>query len=66
MKAAARKLLARLEGLLAVRDWHQRQRPRGEVKTTIREELGDLPEEPYPEPLWEAKVEEVWQFVFSQ
>jgi len=31
--------------------------------SSIRMELNNLPEEPYPLPVWEAKVENIWQFV---
>jgi type I restriction enzyme R subunit len=36
------------------------------VHSTIRFKLNELPEEPYPEPLWNGKAEAVWQFVFSR
>lgn len=66
VKAAARALMAKLEDLLAVRDWHKRQQPRAAVMSAIRVELNTLPEEPYPLPLWEGKVEDVWQFVAAR
>lgn len=63
VKAAARALIAKLQDLVTIRDWHQRQQPRAAVMSTIRVELNQLPEEPYPLPVWEAKVDGVWQFV---
>jgi len=63
VKATARALLAKLQDLVAVRDWHLRQQPRAAVLSAIRVELNELPEESYPLPVWEAKVGEVWQFV---
>ena len=66
VKATARALLAKLQELLAVRDWHRRQQPRAAVQSAIRFELNMLPEEPFPVPMWEEKVEAVWQFVFSR
>jgi len=66
VKAAARALMVKLQDLVAVRDWHQRQQPRAAVMSTIRVELNSLPEEPYPLPLWEGKVEDVWQFIASR
>jgi len=67
VKATARALLAKLKDLLAVRDWHTRQQPSAAVYSSIRFELDRLlPAEPFPEPVWEAKVESVWQFVFSR
>jgi type I restriction enzyme R subunit len=40
-------------------------RPRAEVRAAIRFELNALPEQPYPEPLWNEKVDAVWQHVFQ-
>jgi len=31
-----------------------------------RETLNELPDEPYPQLLWDQKVDRVWQFVFSR
>ena len=64
--AAARALLTKLKDLLTVRDWHTCQQPRAVVHSAIRYELDALPTKPFPEPVWEAKVEAVWQFVFSR
>jgi type I restriction enzyme R subunit len=36
------------------------------VQSTIRFTLNELPEEPYPEKVWDTKVEAVWSYVFSQ
>jgi type I restriction enzyme R subunit len=66
VKAAARSLMGKLQDLLAVRDWHLRQQPRAAVMSAIRVELNTLPEDPYPLPLWEGKVEDVWQFVATR
>ncbi len=63
VKAAARALMSKLESLVAVRDWRQRQQPRAAVLSAIRVELNNLPEDPYPLLLWEGKVKDVWQFV---
>jgi type I restriction enzyme R subunit len=66
VKAAARALMAKLQDLVAVLDWHRRQQPRAAVMSTIRLELNNLPEEPYPLPVWEGKVENVWQFITNR
>lgn len=66
VKAAARALLAKLQDLVAVRDWHTRQQPRAAVFSTIRMKLDALPEDAYPLPVWEAKVDGVWKFVSSR
>jgi hypothetical protein len=44
----------------------QRQQTRAAVQSTIRFTLNELPEEPYPEPLWETKVDAVWAYIFSR
>jgi type I restriction enzyme, R subunit len=46
--------------------WRDFQQPRAAVLSEIRETLNELPEEPYPQLLWEQKVDRVWQFVFSR
>lgn len=66
VKAVARGLLAKLRELVAVRAWQQRQQTRAAVQSAIRFTLNELPEEPYPEPVWDEKVDVVWQFVFSR
>ena len=66
VKAAARALITKLQELVAVRDWLQRQQPRAAVMSTIRLELNSLPDEPYPLPLWEGKVQDIWQFVVAR
>ena len=38
---------------------------RGAVEWTIRETLNELPEEPYPEAMWQTKVDAVWAYIFS-
>jgi type I restriction enzyme R subunit len=42
------------------------QQTRAEVLSAIRFKLDELPEEPYPEAVWNAKVNSVWQFVFHR
>jgi len=36
------------------------------VQSTIRFTLNELPEAPYPEKVWDKKVEAVWAYVFSR
>ena len=64
VKKVARELHARLTELVAAFQWRQRQQTRAEVLSTIRFTLNELPEEPYPETVWSAKVNSVWQFVY--
>jgi type I restriction enzyme R subunit len=41
------------------------QQTRAAVHSEIRFKLNDLPDEPYPQNLWDEKVEAVWQFVYG-
>jgi len=66
VKRVARDLLLKFEDRLSVPQWPLKPRPRAAVHTTIRFTLNDLPEEPYPEPLWNEKVEAVWAFVIDR
>jgi len=66
VKKVARELLVRLHDKVAVFEWHRRQQTRSDVEWTIKEVLNTLPEEPYPEALWNEKVEATWQFVFGR
>jgi type I restriction enzyme R subunit len=36
------------------------------VLTTIRFTLNELPEKPYPEAMWQTKVDAVWASIFSR
>jgi type I restriction enzyme R subunit len=66
VKKVARELLVKLQEQLKVQQWQLRPQPRAAVKSTIRFALNELPEEPYPEPIWDGKVDAVWQFVFNR
>lgn len=63
VKKVARELLEKLQEL-RVEHWRQNQQTRAAVQSEIRFKLNELPEEPYPQDLWEEKVEAVWQFVY--
>lgn len=56
MKKVARELLVKLQEQLAVDQWQTKQQTRAAVQSTIRFALNELPEEPYPEPVWNEKV----------
>jgi type I restriction enzyme, R subunit len=47
-------------------DWQSRQQTRADVQSTIRFALNELPEEPYPEAMWQTKVDAVWAYIFSR
>ena len=66
VKKVARELLAKLQEQLAVAEWQTRQQTRATVQSTIRFTLNELPEEPYPEPVWNEKVDAVWAFIFAR
>jgi type I restriction enzyme R subunit len=65
VKNVARGLLEKLQDL-RMEHWRQNQQTRAAVHSEIRFKLNELPEEPYPQSLWDEKVEEVWQFVYHQ
>jgi type I restriction enzyme R subunit len=66
VKKVARELLEKLQEQLAVDEWQAKQQTRAAVQSTIRFTLNELPEEPYPEPVWNEKVEAVWGFIFAR
>jgi type I restriction enzyme R subunit len=66
VKKVARELLEKLQGHLAVAEWRAKQETRAAVQHTIRFTLNELPEEPYPEPVWNEKVDAVWSFIFAR
>ena len=66
VKRVARQLLERLHELVGAIDWVRGQETRGAVWTEIRVRLNELPEQPYPQELWEAKVGQVWDFVLRR
>jgi len=63
VKRVARVLLAKLHELVDGVDWLRGQETRGTVWSEIRLRLNELPQEPYPDALWNAKVSQVWDFV---
>jgi type I restriction enzyme R subunit len=66
VKLVARQLLEKLHELVDAIDWVRGQETRGAVWTAIRMRLNELPQEPYPEDLWNAKVDQVWSFVLQR
>jgi type I restriction enzyme R subunit len=56
----------KLQDELDVFDWRARQQTRAAVQSTIRFTLNELPQEPYPEALWETKVDAVWAYIFRR
>jgi type I restriction enzyme, R subunit len=66
VKKVARDLLLQLQDQLDVLDWRARQQTRAAVQSTIRFALDELPQGPYPEPVWNKKVDAVWTYIFSR
>ncbi|MEY8689647.1 MAG: type I restriction endonuclease subunit R [Leptothrix sp. (in: b-proteobacteria)] len=64
VKRVARELLEKLQAL-QVEFWRQNQQTRAQVLSEIRVKLNELPEEPYPQDVWQQKVDAVWQFVYT-
>jgi len=65
VKASAKRLLAHLHDKLVL-DWRRKAATTAEVRTTIRDVLdADLPADPYPPELFDAKVKAVFDHVFS-
>ena len=65
VKKVARQLLEKLQGLRGEM-WRQNQRTRAAVLSEIRFTLNELPDAPYPQELWDEKVDAVWQFIYHQ
>jgi type I restriction enzyme R subunit len=61
----ARDLLLKLCDQMSF-NWRATQQTRAAVQSTIRFALNELPEEPYPEPMWETKVDAVWAYIFTR
>ncbi|MBY5541119.1 type I restriction endonuclease subunit R [Rhizobium leguminosarum] len=66
VKRVAQSLLEKLHDLTNAIDWVRGQETRGAVWTAIRQRLNELPENPYPQALWDSKVEQVWDFVLRR
>jgi type I restriction enzyme, R subunit len=66
VKTVARDLLEKLQDQLSIADWRSKQQTRAAVQSTIRFALNHLPEEPYPQGVWNEKVDAVWAFVFAR
>jgi type I restriction enzyme, R subunit len=64
-KRLAKSLLATLNRDRLVQNWRIKAQTRAAVRTTIREVLNELPEEPYPKDLWDQKVDLTYLYVFE-
>ena len=66
VKQVARELLEKLHDLVSGVDWLRGRQSRAAVLSEIRFKLNELPEEPYPEAMWNAKIDQVWDFVLQR
>ena len=66
VKTVARHLLEKLQELVEAVNWIGNQQTRGAVWTAIRQRLNELPEDAYPQHLWDMKVNQVWDFVLQR
>jgi type I restriction enzyme R subunit len=64
VKKVARQLLLKVQGLLAL-DWQKRAGPRAQVKGAISDALDDGLPRAYDKPLYEAKVEAVFEHFYE-
>jgi len=62
VKAVAKRLLEHLHEKL-VQDWRRKAETLAEVRVTIRDVLDQLPDDPYPRPVYDAKVQAVFDHV---
>jgi len=65
VKQVAKDLLEKLKRDKLVLDWRKHQRTRAAVKVSIRDELDKLPEDPYPEELYDTKIAAVYEHVYE-
>nr|WP_298897666.1 type I restriction endonuclease subunit R [uncultured Altererythrobacter sp.] len=66
VKKVAKALLEKLHDLIEAIDWQGSQQTRGQVLSEIRQRLNELPMDPYPEVIWNQKVDQVWDFVLRR
>jgi type I restriction enzyme R subunit len=65
VKKVAQELLEKLKHEKFVLDWRKRQQTRAAVRVAIEEALDELPERPYPRPVYAAKCEAVYQHMYD-
>jgi len=65
VKKVASELLETLKREKLVLDWKKRESTKNSVQVTIQDELLDLPEDLYPRPIFQNKVERVYNHIFE-
>lgn len=64
VRAVAKRLLEHIHERLVL-DWRRKAETVADVRVAIRDTLDELPQEPYPRPIYEAKVQAVFEHVSS-
>jgi len=64
VKGVAKRLLAHLHEKLVL-DWRRKAETMADVRVAIRDVLDELPAEPYPRSLYDAKVQLVYDHVYT-
>ena len=62
VKAVAKRMLAHVHEKLVL-DWRRKAETMADVRVTIRDVLDELPSEPYPRPVYDAKVQAIFDHV---
>jgi type I restriction enzyme R subunit len=65
VKKVIRELLEKLKREKLVIDWRKRQQSRAAVRTVIEDILDELPEQPYPKPLYDNKCDLLYQHFYD-
>ena len=60
-----RELLEVLKREKLVLDWRKEQRTREAVRLVIEQKLDELPQEPYPAPVYEVKCDLAYRHVYD-
>ena len=62
VKGVAKRLLAHVHEKLVL-DWRRKAETMADVRVAIRDTLDELPADPYPRPVYDAKVQAVFDHV---
>jgi type I restriction enzyme R subunit len=65
VKKIVRTLLGKLKREKLVLDWRKRQQSRAAVRTAIEDVLDELPQQPYPKPVYDKKCDLLYQHFYD-
>ena len=65
VKRVCKGLLEKLKAEKLVLDWRTAQATRAGVRDCIQVELDNLPEDPYPKPIYDAKCKQTYRHIFD-